>query len=201
MGRPIQFDRDEAIEMAMNAFWRNGYEACSVKALSELLGITRSSFYNAFGDRETLFALALERYCARSPDLALRKPNREKPVTRLLTETFREICVTRAADPDARGCLIVNTVAERGCADQPVGSAMAGLLLGSLNQFEVLLNRAVETGELPSDTDVAAKAGALQTLMLGLNLMCRVTPDEDRLWDAARSTLQGLGLYDPADGD
>ena len=51
MARPSKFDRKEAVELAMNEIWRDGYEANSVKALSEKLGITRSSFYNAFSSR------------------------------------------------------------------------------------------------------------------------------------------------------
>ena len=64
MGRPTSFNRDEAIETVMQEMWRNGYEANTVKALSERLGITRSSYYNAFGSREALFKLALEKYFA-----------------------------------------------------------------------------------------------------------------------------------------
>ena len=48
MGRPAKFDRDKAIEIIMNEIWKKGYEACSVKALSEKLSITRPSFYHAF---------------------------------------------------------------------------------------------------------------------------------------------------------
>ena len=70
MARPSKFDRDEAIETAMEAFWRAGYQACSVRALSERLGITRSSFYNAFGSREALFREALARYGDQAPDQA-----------------------------------------------------------------------------------------------------------------------------------
>ncbi|KPH83146.1 TetR/AcrR family transcriptional regulator, partial [Bosea vaviloviae] len=69
-GRPSQFDRDAALEAALMAFWRDGYQANSVKALSERLGITRSSFYNAFESREAMFMEALERYLERSPDRA-----------------------------------------------------------------------------------------------------------------------------------
>ncbi len=54
MGRPSKFDREAAIDKVMQEVWRNGFERASVKALSERLGITRSSFYNAFDSREAL---------------------------------------------------------------------------------------------------------------------------------------------------
>ena len=59
MARPSKFDRQTAVELVMNDIWRSGFEANSVKAISEKLGITRSSFYNAFGSREALFLEAL----------------------------------------------------------------------------------------------------------------------------------------------
>src|SRR3546814_19449373 len=70
-GRPAEFDRDAALEVAMLAFWREGFKETSVKALSERLGITRSSFYNAFGSQEAMFLEALDRYLERSPDRAM----------------------------------------------------------------------------------------------------------------------------------
>ena len=42
MARPLKFDRGEAVETAMQEIWRSGYEASSVKAISEKLGVTRS---------------------------------------------------------------------------------------------------------------------------------------------------------------
>ncbi|HHL20983.1 MAG TPA: TetR/AcrR family transcriptional regulator, partial [Aliiroseovarius sp.] len=68
MGRPSKFDREAAIDKVMQEVWRNGFERASVKALSERLGITRSSFYNAFDSREALFEKVLARYFAQSPD-------------------------------------------------------------------------------------------------------------------------------------
>ena len=198
MGRPIAFDREQAIETAMNAFWRKGYEACSVKALSEELGITRSSFYNAFGSREALFDLALQAYAARSPDKALAETSATPPIRPLLTRTFRQICAARARDPERRGCLIVNTVAELGGAGHPVGKQVTGLLLCSIEMIEGLLKRAVAAGELAETTDTATIALALQNLMIGLNLLCKSVPEEERLWAAARATLEGLGVYDDA---
>ena len=55
MARPSKFDREDALDVVMNQIWQTGYRNNSVKSLAEVLGITRSSFYNAFGSQEQLF--------------------------------------------------------------------------------------------------------------------------------------------------
>jgi AcrR family transcriptional regulator len=50
---------------AIACFWSRGLEATSVRDLAEHMGILGSSLYNAFGDKRTLFALALERCATR----------------------------------------------------------------------------------------------------------------------------------------
>ena len=197
MGRPSKFDRDAAVETALQAFWQDGYEATSVKALSERLGITRSSFYNAFGSREALFELALNRYAEDSPDRAFDNVTEDTAIRPLLTRTFREICRVRAQDPHARGCVIINTVTELGGVANPVGRHLASMLMCRVTSIEVLLRRAIDHGELPADTDVLGTALSVQSLMIGLNVLAKIVPEEDRLWLTARTTLDGLGLYAP----
>ena len=99
MGRPIAFDREKAVEIAMQEIWRLGYDAASVKAISERLRITRSSYYNAFGTREALFREAIARYCKQSPDSAFGEPLGEASPTALIASVFRAACAARAADP------------------------------------------------------------------------------------------------------
>lgn len=196
MGRPVQFDRDEAIDVVMNEIWRNGYEACSVKALAERLGITRSSFYNAFGSREALFREVLERYFEQSPDRALAVARQGVAIRPLLTRTFREVCRARASDPQARGCMAVNSAAELCGVHDELGPVMADAVLGSLARIERLLEWGVEQGELDPGTDVHALALALQNLLMGLNVMSKVVRPQGELWAAAQATLKGLGLLD-----
>ena len=55
-GRPRAFDRDAALGAAMRLFWRHGYEATPVSALTEAMGLTPPQLYAAFGDKRRLFA-------------------------------------------------------------------------------------------------------------------------------------------------
>lgn len=194
MARPLKFDREKAVEIAMNEFWQNGYEASSVKALSEKLGITRSSFYNAFGSQEALFKEALTLYFDQSPDLALAKAVPGVPIKALLTQTFRAACKARASDSQARGCMAVNGVAELCNVNDELGDVLDAAILGSLSRMEQLLEWGVAQGEISEDTDLHATALALQNLLMGLNVMCKVVRDEQELWKTAEVTLKGLGL-------
>ena len=79
-GRPINFDRDAALEAAMLLFWERGYEGTSMADLTQAMGLNPSSIYAAFGDKYALFQLAVKRYMekrAQYAGKALEEPTRE----------------------------------------------------------------------------------------------------------------------------
>ncbi len=61
-GRPREFDIDQALDAALNVFWRKGYEGATLPDLTRAMGINRPSLYAAFGNKETLFRKSVERY-------------------------------------------------------------------------------------------------------------------------------------------
>jgi AcrR family transcriptional regulator len=61
-GRPRSFDLDDALDRAVEVFWKNGYEGADMTALTDAMGINRPSLYVAYKDKRTLFFKAVERY-------------------------------------------------------------------------------------------------------------------------------------------
>lgn len=194
MARPSKFNREEAVEFAMNEIWREGYEANSVKALSEKLGITRSSFYNAFDSRQALFGEVLALYASQTPDRALAEATPDMSIKKLLSDTLRMVCKNSSDDPQARGCLAVNCAAELCNTNDQLGPLLEGALLGSAARIETLLDWAVASGEIKADVNTHALALSVQNLIVGLTVMSKIVRKESDLWLVARTTLQGLDL-------
>ncbi|MEM7215541.1 MAG: TetR/AcrR family transcriptional regulator [Pseudomonadota bacterium] len=195
MPRPIKFDREAAIEKALQIIWRDGYKAASVNALSDALGITRSSFYNSFGSRETLFKLVLDRYLTQIPEAELFLLTKDDPLSESLTRIIRNACHFRAKDPDKRGCLAANSVAELLPSDNDDGKFVREVSFAMLNQIEQLIVWAKDRGELPATTDHKGLAMAVQGMVMGLNLQSKFLATEDELWLSASTSLEALKLH------
>src|SRR5256714_15013561 len=61
-GRPRGFDLHEALDRALEVFWRQGYEGTALSDLTAAMGINRPSLYATFGNKEALFRKVLDRY-------------------------------------------------------------------------------------------------------------------------------------------
>ena len=46
----------------MYLFWEKGYDATYISDLIETMGISRSTLYDSFGDKDELFKLVLKHY-------------------------------------------------------------------------------------------------------------------------------------------
>ena len=195
MARTKTFDRDQAVGLVMNEIWRNGYEANSVKAISEKLGITRSSFYNAFGSREALFSEVLQRYAEQSPDYELFSIKGDLQPLALITMVFRNAVTRRIQDSQARGCMVVNSIAELVGNHKNLGPLIEAHIELIIAKLCELCENAKENGQLQSDVVPEVLASSLLANLIGLNMLSKVVRSEDTLWELTKTNLMGLGVY------
>jgi TetR/AcrR family transcriptional regulator, repressor for divergent bdcA len=106
-GRPRRFDPAQAVATAQRLFHARGYDAVSVSDVTAALGINPPSFYAAFGSKAGLFSRALDRWASTGaiPLEDILRPGR--PMAEALTEVLEEAARRYAADPAARGCLVL----------------------------------------------------------------------------------------------
>ena len=62
MGRPREFDEDEALAKIMDVFWEKGFEGTSMSDLETATGLRKGSLYAAFGDKRAMYRKSVELY-------------------------------------------------------------------------------------------------------------------------------------------
>ncbi len=196
MGRPTKFNRDDAIEIAMNVFWAKGYEPTSVSDLANAMSITRSSFYNSFSDREAMFAEALARYESDDSDLPLTSDIPGGRAGDSLHLFFNSICEKLAADPMARGCMIINCLVQSS-EDKPAPLGVRACTEKKRNQFITRIEEAKAEGAIDQATDTITLATSLLTFLVGINVIGKTIRDVDTLKATARQFLENSGFPSP----
>jgi AcrR family transcriptional regulator len=168
-GRPRQFDYDQALEAALLLFWRNGYEGTSIADLTEAMRIKVPSLYAAFGNKETLFKKALERYLQKPASYlprALQEPTARQAVEKLFRGAID--MVMNPLHPD--GCLLVQGALASGPSSSAIRRELSMRRAGAETAVRRRFERAIAEKDLPSHVDAAQLARYIVTLLWGLSV-------------------------------
>ena len=91
-----QFDKEQVLENAANAFWRLGYNATSMQTVFEQTGLKPGSIYLAFGNKEGLFKESLNFYTLQSLEklesTLTEHPTVEEAIRHILIRFIDESC-------------------------------------------------------------------------------------------------------------
>jgi TetR/AcrR family transcriptional regulator, transcriptional repressor for nem operon len=195
LGRPRSFDEEKALEIACRCFWSRGYEATSVRDLSETMGIACPSLYNAYGDKRALFIAALKQYCERSVSERF-TPEPGKLGAAAVRRVIADIVARSLNDPERKGCFIVNTALEVAPHDEEVRS----LIATHFERMRGFFQRNIEAAAAADpnlDVDPAGDAAHLVAVAVGLNVLARLSPDRRLLEAAAEQALRRFAALAP----
>lgn len=108
MARTKEFDPDVALDLAMELFWRRGYESASTTDLLAAAGIARASLYATFGTKHDLYLKALDRYLERKDGALIELLSRSGAALPLIVRAISSI-TDPGGNRAVRGCLMVNS--------------------------------------------------------------------------------------------
>ncbi|WP_246376960.1 TetR/AcrR family transcriptional regulator [Gluconacetobacter aggeris] len=189
-GRPQSFDRAQALCAAMRLFWDRGYDGTSFDDLTAAMGISASSFYNAFGSKEALYQEAIEAYIKLVGTWFFTILNAQTDTR----STFAHLLTTAATEFTRNdlptGCMIAAAATQ--CA--PTQARLRDLLATQRIQAETALatrlHQGIEAGDLPPDTAIKALATFYSALLRGMAVQARDGVPRQRLQEIARIGMQ-----------
>ena len=193
VGRPRGFNVDEALERALLVFWEHGYEGASLTDLTSAMGITRTSMYAAFGNKEELFRKALQRYTegpAAYGAHALQEPTARQVATAFLNGSVR--ATTHPGCPT--GCLGVQGSLAAGDLGRTARAVLTAWRNDGCSRLQERFQRAVDEGDLPPDTDPGLLARYIMTVANGIAVQAASGVSRDNLQQVADTALRNWPL-------
>jgi AcrR family transcriptional regulator len=191
IGRPRTFDRDTALDQAMEVFWRHGYEGATIAQLTDAMGINPPSLYAAFGSKEALLKAALDRYTLRREewmDEVLSAPTAREVTSRMLMGVAE-----KQTDPsNPPGCLLVQGGLACGSGSANVPFELAARRAQTEEQLRHRFERAKDEGDLATSSDPAALARYVSAVITGMSVMASSGADCAALAQVATVAIRSV---------
>lgn len=177
MARKREFDKDAVLEQAMLVFWKQGYEATSIRTLQDAMGISSSSLYETFGDKHSIFLAALARFCARERDQTAAQAREATSATQFIEQLFAGAEVIVQNDSSTYGSMAFNTMVEFGMRDADVTKLLFAHYLAIADIVAGVLKEAQRTGAITAREDPLQLAHVILSALQGFVTVKGMKPD------------------------
>jgi AcrR family transcriptional regulator len=191
-GRPRSFDKDTALDLALQIFWLKGYQATSMSELTEATGLNKPSLYAAFGDKEALYLQALQRYVQTQlpPRAAVLDSEADG---RKAVERFLRALAAMYCDPQLPGgCLVLTGASECGSPSTPapIDAALRETVAFTETMLLQRLQRAQREGHLPRGARTQELAVFFSAVLAGLGVMAKAGAKRAKLDGAISAAMR-----------
>jgi AcrR family transcriptional regulator len=188
VSRPRTFDDAAVTSAAREVFWTRGYERTSMSDVAEATGLGNGSLYAAFGSKLALFIAVLDAYCLTRIELAQRAmatPGSAADAIRTFLEAIVADC---ASQPERRGCLMLNSIAEFGSREPQV----LELCRRTNERMESAIEERLRGMDAPLPVSTQLLAAQVLLVSQGLIQASRLGTPVSRLRDIAREYCDRL---------
>jgi len=148
MARTKVFDEELVLQKAMNLFWEKGYNTTSAQDLTECLAISRSSLYDTYGDKHSLFVRALRLYRAERFDNTMKEATEAENAEVWLRKLFDSVKADALGSDSSRGCFMVNTAVELAATDTEVAAIVNNIMADFDSAIRKLIKKGQENGTI-----------------------------------------------------
>tara|TARA_B100000427_G_scaffold26601_1_gene19668 strand:- start:40 stop:627 length:588 start_codon:yes stop_codon:yes gene_type:complete len=193
MARPVEFDEDKVLTNAMEQFWKEGYEASSVRKLLDCTGINRGTLYNSFGDKDTFFRTCVEHYNMIVQKQIESSLKDEKLSCWNAIEAYFEETISNVSQKQrVMGCMLVNSLCESVNQNRALRKLVRDSLMLIRKEFLVRLGEAKANQKLKKGVAIDFAADVLMNTLYGIRVNSRSGSETKQLKMLVKHSINSL---------
>lgn len=175
----------------MLVFWEKGYDATSIPDLLKAMELSRSSLYETFVDKQTLYVKAIHHY------KKVRQSKRDllvnAPSAKVGLRQYFDQHITSAFDDDLpKGCLITNATIGLDSPDEQLRKLIRDGFEELEQSFYELLSKGQQAGEIDPKKDIKALSHLLLNLNHSISVVSKVKTDKKITYDMMNTVIEML---------
>lgn len=183
MARKKEFSEDEVLDKAIEIFWHKGYNGTSAQDLVTHLGLSRSSLYDTFGDKQKLFAEALQRYQKNAQNQIIELFDQSENIKETLRAIFKQAVIESLEERITKGCFMVNSSVELAMHDEEI----AKIVKNNSKVMEEVFTKAVQKGQDSGHISKTNSAKVLARFIFnnytGIRVLARTGETDKQVYD------------------
>ena len=192
-GRPRVYDPDQALQQALEVFWKTGYAGTSLDDLAAATGMNRPSLYAGFGDKRSIYMKALTLYWESAAVGVRAALAADQSLADALMQVYNQaLTLYFSGKGKPRGCFTLATaVTESG--DDPIVREFVGNGFRRLDEaLKRRIKAARDQGELPADAEPETLAGLASAVHATLGVRARAGIARAELEEFARKSVESI---------
>ena len=192
MARTKEFEKEEALDKAIQLFWQKGYNGASMQEVVDCLALSRSSIYDTFGDKRKLFIEALQKYRKENTCKMIDFLEQATEVKATVQEIFERAIQESITDPQHKGCFVVNAAVELAPHDKDFEEIVNQNKETVENAFEKLIRKGQAEGQISQKQDAKALSRFIYNNFSGIRVAAKSGASKESLEDVVKVVLSVL---------
>jgi TetR/AcrR family transcriptional repressor of nem operon len=192
MARTKEFNEDQVLDKAIEIFWYKGYNGTSAQDLVNHLGLSRSSLYDTFGDKQKLFARALKKYHDENYIKIKEILETATNIKETLSVIFKLAVVESLEDRITKGCFMVNSAVELAMHDADIAKIVNDNRKIMEEVFYTAVKKGQELGQISSKQEARSLARFIFNNYSGIRVLARAGERDKQVYDDILKSIFAL---------
>ncbi len=192
-GRPPVHSREALLDLGNHLFQRHGYHGTSLSMILDACDVSRGSFYNYFGGKESFAIEVVEHYQALEMDLWREEFSRIQGSHADKLRTMMLRLIEDFSDENERiGCLLANLSGEMALASPEFRHAIRDAIQRVIDAINDDMLICQQEGSVRTDLSASALARLIWDYWQGALLRMKVEDSRQPLYDAVDMLWQQI---------